>query len=180
MDSWNIQNCIPNSIICFLGIQAKNGPLSIRTKPHVQDCQCVRVYGRPGEWQSLVRACECCSLIWEGTDMGLSVTRWGRFRELVQALRLVRLLRESLKFCIQIWSENLMNCKRRMLLMSSKTHLLADALTGAQRFIFSICYFIHKQVRWSPHNPSFNKSFSNTFNFVVLRQISVTQSCTGS
>jgi len=51
--------------------------------------------------------------------MGLSVTRWGRFRELVQALRLVRLLRES---------------------------LLADALTGAQRFIFSICYFVHKQV----------------------------------
>ena len=146
MYSWNIQNCIPNSIICFLGIQAKNGPLSIRTKPHVQDCQCVRVYGRPGEWQSLVRACECCSLIWEGTDMGLSVTRWGRFRELVQALRLVRLLRESLKFCIQIWSENFMNCKSRMLVMSSKTHLLADALTGAQRFIFSICYFIHKQV----------------------------------
>ena len=147
MYSWNIQNCIPHPIICFLGIQAKNGPLSIRTKPHVQDCQCVRVYGRPGEWQSLVRACECCSLIWEGTDMGLSVTRWGRFRELVQALRLVRLLRESLKFCIQIWSENLMNCKRRMLLMSSKTHLLADALTGAQRFIFSICYFVHKQVK---------------------------------
>ena len=39
-----------------------------------------------------------------------------------------------------------MNCKSRMLLMSSKTHLLADALTGAQRFIFSICYFVHKQV----------------------------------
>ena len=143
MYSWNIQNCIPHPIICFLGIQAKNGPLSIRTKPHVQDGQCVRVYGRPRKWKSLVTA---CSFIWECTDMGLSVTMWGRFRELVQALRLVRLLRESLKFCIQVWSENFMNCKSRMLVISSKTHLLADALTGAQRFIFSICYFIHKQV----------------------------------
>ena len=163
MYSWNIQNCFPHPIIYFLGIQAKNGPLSIRTKSHVQDCQCVRVYGRPGEWQSLVRACECCSLIWEGTDMGLSVTRWGRFRELVQALRLVRLLRESLKYCIQIWYESFMNCKSRILLISSKTHLLADALTGAQRFILSICYFVHRQVEIYLVN-----SFSSVCIFVYL------------
>ena len=162
MYSWNIQNCFPHPIIYFLGIQAKNGPLSIRTKPHVQDCQCVRVYGRPGEWQSLVRACECCSLIWECTDMGLSVTRWGRFRELVQALRLMRLLRESLKFCIQIWSEKFMRI--RMLLMSIKTHLLADALIGAQRFIFSICYFVHKLVEIYLVN-----SFRSVCIFVYLR-----------
>ena len=42
-----LRNFVPDPIICFFGVQAKNGSLSVRAESHVKHCQGVGVDGRP-------------------------------------------------------------------------------------------------------------------------------------